>query len=136
LPFEKKVHNILNQAVTKSIAPELLKYPMAATLLSANHSIISQEASRAARKAIEAGLWSMHRLSKGIIKEPRMGWPNFQFLAEGDIVMDIIDTLKQPHWDKKKMKTWVNKIDHASYHPLSDMLMKMLTVDYCLNLTK
>lgn len=65
LPFEAKVHNKLNQAVIKSIAPELLNYPMAATLLSANHSIISQEASRAARKALEIVLWKMHKLSKG-----------------------------------------------------------------------
>ena len=50
--------------------------------------------------------------------------------------MEIIDSLKQPYWDKNKMKTWVNKIDHTDYHPLSDMLMKILTVDFCLSLTK
>ena len=135
LPFEIKVHNRLNQSVIKSIAPELLKYPMAATLLSANHSIISQEASRAARKALDASRWKMHKLSKGRIKEPRMGWPNFKFLAEDDSIMDVIDSLNQPYWDKNKMKTWVNTIEHADYHPLSDMLMKLLTVDHCLTLS-
>jgi len=134
LPFEKKVHNILNQAVIKSTAPELLNYPMAATLLSARHSIISQEASRVARKALEAALWKIHGLSKGAIKEPRMSWVNFQFLAEGDTIMDIIDSLSQPYWDKNKMKTWINNIEHTSYHPLSDMLMKLLSVDYCLDI--
>lgn len=135
LPFETKVHNKLNQSVIKSIAPELLNYPMAATLLSANHSIISQEASRAVRKALDASRWKLHKLSKGRIKEPRMGWPNFKFLAEDDSIMDVIDSLKQPYWDKNKMKSWINNIEHADYHPLSDMLMKILTVDYCLTLS-
>ena len=134
LPFETKVHNKLNQAVIKSIAPELLNYPMAATLLTAKHSIINQEASRAARKALELGLWKIHKLSKGRIEEPRLGWPNFQFLAEGDTIMDIIDSLEQPYWDKNKMKTWVNNRNNTDYHPLSDMLMKLLSVDYCLSL--
>ena len=108
---------------------------MAATLLSANHSIISQEASRAVRKALDASRWKLHKLSKGRIKEPRMGWPNFKFLAEDDSIMDVIDSLKQPYWDKNKMKSWINNIEHADYHPLSDMLMKILTVDYCLTLS-
>ena len=136
LPFEKKIHNRLNQAVIKSIAPDLLRYPMAATLLSANQPILAQEASRAARKVLESGLWNLHRLSKGAISEPRMSWVNFQFLAEGNTIMDLVDSLKQPYWDKTKMKYWVNTIKYNSYHPLSDMLMKLLSADYCLDITR
>jgi len=136
LPFGIKVHNKLNQAVINNIAPELLKYPVAATLLSANHSIISQEASRAARKLLEASLWKLHRLSKGNFKEPRMGWVNFQFLAKSNVLINVIESLKQPYWDKKALKAMVINVKYGSYHPLSDMLMKLLSVDYCLDITQ
>jgi len=136
LPFERKVHNRLNQAVVRSIAPELLVYPMAATLLSAGRHIFYQEASRAVRKVLESGQWNMHRLSKGAISEPRMGWANFQCLGERNAISDIIDSLTQPYWDKNKMKSWVKNVKLTSYHPLSDMLMKLLSADYCLDNTR
>ena len=133
LPFEEKVHNILNQAVIKKIAPELLEFPMAATLLSAKHPIILQEASRAARKILEGLKWKAHRMSKGLISEPRLGWVNFQFLSNNNNLYDVIDFLTQPYWDKKRMQVNLRKLSHTSLHPTSDMLMKILTIDHCLD---
>ena len=133
LPFEEKVHNILNQAVIKKIAPELLEFPMAATLLSAKHPIILQEASRAARKILEGLKWKAHRMSKGLISEPRLGWVNFQFLSNNNNLYDVIDSLTQPYWDKKKMQANLRNLSHTSLHPTSDMLMKILTIDHCLD---
>lgn len=133
LPFEEKVHNILNQAVIKKISPELLKFPMAATLLSAKHSIILQEASRAARKTLEGLKWKAHRMSKGLISEPRLGWVNFKFLSNNNSLYDVIDSLTQPYWDKKKMHANLRNLSHTSLHPTSDMLMKILSIDHCLD---
>lgn len=133
LPFREKVHNRLNQAVLRRIAPELLDFPMAATLLPARNPIILQEASRAARKMLEGVNWKLHRMSKGLIGQPRMAWVDYQFLAHGNILSDVIDSLKQPYWDKQKMKSAVEKLGRASFHPTADMLMKLLTIDYCLD---
>jgi len=107
---------------------------MAATLLSANRSILSQEASRAFRKAIEVSMWNLHKLSKGLTRQPRMGWVNFQFLGKEGVFVDIIDSLKQPYWDKNKMKNVVASLENTNYHSFSDMLMKIATIDYCLSL--
>ena len=134
LPFEKKVHNILNKAVIKSLAPDLLRHPMAATLLPAKYPIICQETSRAARKLLETGLWSAHKISQGLIKEPRMSWVNFQFLSEGNTINEIIDSLHHPYWDKNKMRSYTSNMQHTSMHPISDMLMKILTIDFCLDI--
>jgi asparagine synthetase B (glutamine-hydrolysing) len=134
LPFSLKVHNILNQTVISRIAPELLKFPMAATLLPAKYPVILQEASRATRKFIEGIHWKVHKTTKGVLGEPRMGWTNFQFLADSNKLYEIIDSLKQPYWDKKKMKFHIDNIKYESYHPASDMLMKILSIDYCLDI--
>ncbi|MGD9212603.1 MAG: hypothetical protein PVI90_17600, partial [Desulfobacteraceae bacterium] len=133
VPFHKKVHNILNQAVINNVAPQLLEFPMAATLLSAKYPIIQQEASRATRKLIEDLHWKIHKISKGAINEPRLGWVNFQFLSESRHLHEIIDSLQQPYWDKKKMASYIDDTEHISFHPISDMLMKLLTIEYCLN---
>jgi hypothetical protein len=106
---------------------------MAATLLSAKYPIIQQEASRATRKLIEDLHWKIHKISKGAINEPRLGWVNFQFLSESRHLHEIIDSLQQPYWDKKKMASYIDDTEHISFHPISDMLMKLLTIEYCLN---
>ena len=133
LPFGWKVHNTMNQAILKSMTPGLLNYPMAATLVPASYPMLLQEASRVFRKLLESGQWAVHKGSKGLINEPRMGWVNFQFLAKDNRLADVIELLEQPYWDRKKMLSYISNIEHTSLHPLSDMLMKILTVDYCLS---
>jgi len=133
LPFDLKVHNIMNQAIIRNITPSLLGYPMAATLIPATYPMLLQEASRALRKILESSKWAAHKASKGLINEPRMGWVNFQFLEKGNKLEDVVDLLVQPYWDRDKMLSYIRNIEHTSLHPISDMLMKILTVDYCVS---
>jgi hypothetical protein len=131
LPLSEKVHNQVNQKILRRLAPNLLRYPMAATLVPANWPIGLQEVSRGARKAVEAMRWRMYQLgSEESQRKPNLGWVNFQFLRDSTLFHDIIESLNSDFWDKPRMHQTVREYPNSSLHPLYDMLCKIKTIDF------
>jgi hypothetical protein len=131
-PFKYRFHNGMNKAIVQSTAPQLLEYPMAATLAKAKRSIFIQEISRIIRIMSEKMI-----LATGY-KKPSLGWFNYDHLYSGNLFSEIIDSLNSDVWSKEKMKTVISKnpakgIDAGS---TLDMLCKIKTVDHYLTLTE
>jgi len=129
IPFEKKVHRTLNQRIIKELCPKLLEYPTAAVLCRASRPIFLQEATRAIRRAAEDSLWSMHLRTNGKVAAPNLGWPNFQFLQHSNAMKNMIDGLKSPIWDKKKIGTFIDHFGYRNYHGLQGVMVKIKTLD-------
>ena len=129
LPFPTRVHNRANQHLLKTRKPELLNESMAATLIPARYPILLQELSRAIRISRET-------LSRARGREkPRLGWFNYDHLYDGNLLHNLIDTLRADIWDRNRMHEAVNsnpanRIDAGS---TLDMLCKIKTVDHYLH---
>lgn len=131
IPFDKRVHNKLNQKLLKSRNPQLLSYSMAATLIPAKYPIVSQELSRGARIFFE-----QCRKLVGI-RQPKLGWFNYEHLYQTNVLNDIADSLSSTLWDKERMHETLarnpeNFIDAGS---TLDMLCKLKTIDYYIKRT-
>ncbi|WP_405223878.1 asparagine synthetase B family protein [Lentisalinibacter sediminis] len=134
LPLRCKIHNKVNQELLRRMAPSLLRYPMAATLLSAAWPIGMQELSRGGRKVAESVRWRLYRATGGVsARHPNMGWVNFDFLRTGTLLHDIVDSLLADFWDKATMHRTISEHPLTSLHPLYDMLCKIKTIDHRLN---
>jgi len=133
IPPHLKLHNRVSRALTYRLAPTLLDYPMAATLLPASSPLVLQEASRAARKAYEIGRWQLFQWTGGRTPRPRLGWVDFEFLRSGDIAHEVIDSLESDIWKPDALHGWVRRLqaptDYGSLHPFFDQMGKILTVD-------
>ena len=131
IPYSLKVHNILNKRVISRIFPELLRYPLAATLCKASRPLLVQEMSRLVRKTIEEGHWWLSSKTHGAIAQPHFGWVDFKFMADGGVLDGLVDSLNYDLFDKVKMRALCGQIVamNRSLHPLMDMLMKIKTVD-------
>lgn len=135
VPMEKKIHNQLNQRLLKYGAPELLKYPMAATLLRANRPIILQEASRGLRKGIEKLQQGLHGIAGGIVPQPHYGWVNFEFLRTSDLLEEVAADLQLGIWDRDQIREVVSATRQSPdkpMHPLFDQIMKIYSADLML----
>ncbi|MDN3517199.1 hypothetical protein QWY84_06240 [Aquisalimonas lutea] len=128
-PLSSKVHNILHQAIIKRIAPQLLRHPMAATLIPASAPISLQEVTRIQRILFEGVAARAHTMSKGTIKKPRLGWPAFGFLKNHQPFHDLVDSLQLPIWDKDRMHRTIYAA-HGNLHPIFDMIARCKTLDY------
>ncbi len=132
LKFSERVHNKTNRLILKSINPQLLCEPMAATLIAAKYPILLQEASRVLRVIKE-------QFKKSLGREPaRLGWFNYEHLYNGSLFPEIIDSLVSDLWSKERMNRAIASnpkrgIDAGS---TLDMLCKIKTIDYYLELTK
>jgi hypothetical protein len=129
VPFEKKVHRSLNQRIIKNLFPKLLEYPTAAILCQSKRPILLQETTRAIRRAVENGLWSAHLRTNGKIGAPNLGWPNFQFLQTSDALVNMIDGLQSPIWDKERMRSFISQYGYRNYHGLQGVMVKVKTLD-------
>ncbi|SET77402.1 hypothetical protein SAMN04487962_1235 [Marinobacter segnicrescens] len=128
LGFQHRVHNKANQRILKQKRPQLLNEPMAATLVAAKHPIVIQEVSRFIRVFAE----NMTRLRGKEV--PKLGWFNYEHLYQGNILNEMVDSLKSDFWDRPKMHCTLstntdNAIDAGS---TLDMICKIKTVDYYL----
>jgi len=132
LPLSAKIHNRLNQQLLREFAPELLRYPMAATLASARSPLLIQEASRFARKALEVAGQRLRATSGGTARRPRLSWVNFDFLRSGAELGAIVEDLKADLWDRPALLRRIAQLatdDAVPTHPLSDQIMKVYTID-------
>lgn len=129
VPFKSRVHNRFTQKIIAILNPDLLQFPMAATLIKAKRAILVQELSRILRILLE-------RVSKTLNREnPKLGWFNYEHLYSEGIFSEIIDSLNSDLWSKENMKNIVatnpeKGIDAGS---TLDMLCKIKTVDYYLS---
>lgn len=129
IKFGDKVHNKLNQKIIRKLAPNLLNYPMAATVVPASMPVFMQEASRAGRMVYERAIGVLHRRMPGVVSMPRLGWVNFQFAKEEGLLDEISGGLQSNLWDPKAIKSFCSDYKELSYHPLVCMLTLLLTIE-------
>lgn len=136
LPLSFKIHNAINRAALRHHWPALLDQPLAATLVRARAPLLVQEASRLARKVREEGHWKLHFASSGRIPPPRLAWVNFEFLREGRCLHEVIDDLRADVWDRGALQRKADAVTSREFrqpvHPVSDLLMKIYTIDLVL----
>lgn len=136
LPLQLKVHNRFNQQFLRRHSPTLLRFPLAATVVSAGAPILLQEISRAVRRVYEATGWKAHYASGGRLPHPRLGWLNFEFLRGGRSLRRMVDDLQAGFWDVDALYRAVSAIETGDAtvrpHPIFDQLCKIYTVDLML----
>ncbi|NMH61502.1 asparagine synthase-related protein [Alteromonas ponticola] len=131
IPFSMRAHNKLNKAIIQRLKPELLKFPMAATLTSAKRPLLMQELSRAARKVVEGNsraykFYSAHSR----YGDCRFGWNNFRDIVQPEWIDELMPLLSPHLWDTNKLKqAIVNGSGDGSY-PLFDMISKAITLGF------
>lgn len=130
IPFNNRAHNKLNQKLLKAKNSQLLEHPMAATLVPAKYPILFQELSRGARIVFEQG-----RKLVGM-KQPRLGWFNYGHIYQSNILQEITENLTSTLWDKPRMHKTLECNPNRGIDAGStlDMLCKLKTVDYYLNI--
>lgn len=133
LPLALKINNYLNQRLVGRVAPELLEYPMAATLVDASRPIWLQELSRLVRRGLEDWQWWYYMRSAGSSSVPAWGWVGFEFLRDGEAFRRIRLDLEADIWDRNSMERLEAKITSFSYkkrlHPVYDQMSKIYTLD-------
>lgn len=136
LPLHAKIHNRVNRAMLRRFAPRLLRYPLAATLVSAGAPLMLQEASRLARSVWETARWRMHFRAPRAVDPPRLGWVNFEFLRSGRALHALIDDLRADLWDRDALRRVAAEVQDRSWnkpvHPVYDQLSKVYTTDLLL----
>jgi hypothetical protein len=128
IPIQFKIHNSLNRLVLSQYSPGLAALPLAATLVKARRPVLIQEASRLARRIgerIGSRLPALGSLS-------HLSWVNFEFMRSSPVVLDVIDSLSSPWWDRdalRRMLTRMREDESRDLHPYFDQLMKIYTID-------
>tara|TARA_Y100000296_G_scaffold39477_1_gene45535 strand:- start:17675 stop:19435 length:1761 start_codon:yes stop_codon:yes gene_type:complete len=130
LKFRHRVNYKVSQNIVKRRVPQLLKLPMAATLVNAKRPILMQEFSRFARIAYEK---VNNKLAGKVVKG--LGWNNFEFLFSTDTFHEYIDLLVDDMWDKAAMHSFVKNAarNNVDAYSMLEMLTKCLTLDFRLN---
>ncbi|TVP42063.1 MAG: hypothetical protein EA350_17705 [Gemmatimonadales bacterium] len=133
-PLRARFHNQLNQEMLRQHAPRLLAYPMAATLVSARHSILAQELSRGSRVVLEQVLAGLRKSTGGRVSPWRMGWSNFGFLANPGILAEAVEALTLDIWDRERLLRIVRQVEDGTWgkplHTLFYQLGNIFTVDH------
>jgi hypothetical protein len=110
-----------------------MRFPMAATLVPASMPITVQEASRVARKIAQQGQWALHFATGGRVREPRLSWPNYEFLRRPPIIRQLVSELAAPLWDLRALNAWVRQIESGRIREemlgSAEFVGRMLTVD-------
>lgn len=132
VPFKSRLHNTLSRKIIKALNPDLLQFPMAATLTKAKSPIWVQELSRIVRIVIERAAIALNR------NRPNLGWFNYEHLYQSDVLNEVVDSLHSKLWSQERMKSVLsrnpeNGVDAGS---TLDMLCKIKTVDYYLSLSR
>lgn len=133
IPSHLKIHNRVNRSLVRALAPELLRPPMAATLVPASSPLIVQECSRLGRKLLETGGWRFHALSGRGARQPRWGWVDFEFLRSREIHRPVVESLRGPFWNMDAIRAGFEAAaqghGEVSMHSLFDQMGKILTID-------
>lgn len=134
LPLQYRVHNRMNQKLLKDVAPQLLQFPMAATLVSAGAPILVQEASRFVRVARDRVLDRATRSGGRGQPRPSIGWVNFNFLRHSSPFRELVDTIESDFFNKKALIRAVDDLQGPNHsnvppHSLFDQMMKIVTLD-------
>jgi asparagine synthetase B (glutamine-hydrolysing) len=136
IPLSDKIQNRLNRALLQRFAPQLLRYPLAATLLPASMPVALQEASRLLRSIRESAQWRLHFRTNGRTRPPRLGWVNFEFLRSGHALHQLVNDLQGDLWDRVALRRRIGEIEqgrwHHQLHPMFDQLAKIYTIDLLL----
>ena len=114
IPAVQKTQNTLNRDLLRRIAPHLLNYSTAATLVPANFPIIFQEASRSLRASLDYSQYFLNRATAGRIKAPTWGWLNYEFLRFSHVFKDILEDLRCDFWDRETIACAINTPDKFS----------------------
>ena len=132
-PFGAKAFNRLSQAAIRVLYPRLLNYPMAATLCNASQRIPLLEASRILRKAGETIRRSRSLRGRNGGDDPvRLSWVRFGHITATRVFHDVVDSLSLSIWDKDRMHKTLASVTAEQSHPMTDMLMKITTLDLAL----
>lgn len=129
IPYEHRIQYKLSREILRHLSPDLLRKPMAATLVSARAPVFWQEASRGLRIYLE-------QLNSLVLRTraPRLGWNDFQFLHGSGVFHEYIDSLLAGFWDKERMRAFLAEFGEkgGKGYSLLDMFSKILTVDHWL----
>jgi hypothetical protein len=135
LPLSAKIHNRVNQAALARFRPDLLRFPMAATLADARRPLVVQEGSRFVRKGFEASRGAWQGMTGAPFVARRLSWVNFDFLRRGRELESLLDDLKGDLWDKAAIAAHIQRCkagSRVSAHSTSDHLLKVYTLDLSL----
>ena len=135
LPLNAKIHNRANRAALARFSPELLRFPMAATLADAKWPLVVQEASRLVRKSFEVGRQVWQGVIGATVVGPRLSWVNFDFLRRGRELEVLLADLKGDLWDRAAIAGHIQACkagSPVSAHSTSDHLLKVYTLDLAL----
>ncbi len=136
IPMSAKIHNALNRAMLRKHAPDLLRFPMGATLVAARAPLLAQEASRLLRKGVASVRWTLHFASGGRLAPPGLSWVNFEFLRSGRSLHALTDDLECPIWNREAIRERIRRSATGDrqrpMHGLSDQLLKVYTLDLLL----
>lgn len=100
IPWEVKFHRNVMRRILERYSKNLLKFPVAASLVPAGAPILLQEAARFVRRADERMRWRVHHASRGLIPFPRYGWLSYEFLRDGEFLNALVEDLRCDFWDK------------------------------------
>lgn len=132
-PIDVKIHNRLNRQMLRRHAADLLRAPLAATLVAASAPILIQEATRLCRKVWEDARWRAHFDSGQRLPFPRLGWVNFEFLRSGRALQRILDGLTLDIWDGAALQQRIREVTsrewRAQLHPIFDNFARIATID-------
>lgn len=100
IPWVLKYHRTLMRRMLRRYAPDLLSFPMSATLVPARAPFAAQQMSRLVRRFLEQNRWRLHHASSGVIPYPRYGWWWFEFLKDGSLMHALVEDLRCDFWDR------------------------------------
>ncbi|ROQ42900.1 hypothetical protein EDB94_3116 [Marinobacter sp. 3-2] len=131
LPFSQRAHNKINREIIKKLSPELLHFPLAATLADAGRPLLIQEASRAARKLVESKplCGSIYR-KVSRYGNRSFGWNDFRGVVDDGWVRTLSPLLTDEIWNIDKIAEAARPEGASNMYPLFDMISKAITLDY------
>lgn len=133
IPLSAKLHNAASLRLLRRYSPDLLRFPSAATLVPASAPMIAQEASRLARRTLEAALWRAHASWPNAVRRPRFGWFNLDFMSHGTVLTDIAARLRLQWWDRDRIAQRLARLqagsESASPQAITDVMLRVFSVD-------
>ncbi|AZT84114.1 hypothetical protein EHN06_11515 [Marinobacter sp. NP-4(2019)] len=131
ISFGDRAHNKINKKIINKLSPQLLRYPMAATLVNADRPLLIQEGSRAVRKVIENNphMSSLYRCHARYGNRS-FGWNNFKDVVNGNFIEKLSPLLGQSLWDLRKIEETINADKTTNMYPLFDMVSKAITLNH------
>ncbi len=135
--FAERVHNSLNRRLLMRFYPELLRLPLASTLVAATEPPTILELSRLARRMSDSMQRQLNRNFPSLVRPLRRSWVNYDFMANGHEITAICESLQQPWWNFQGIEAVIAAIKAGKYpyslHPVTEVLLKMYTVDRLLS---